>query len=354
MADTQQKHTSADAGYSPSSYPTALDDLTSAKGFNLLARIACQAAPLETILAEFAHTIAETLQAQAAWITLIAADTETVRAHYTSGLTDMEGKSYPLADSPDGLLLNAPGVLVLDLEIQPKHASLAGLEHSLLAGCALRAGGQVYGTLKVLYPAGAELDADQLTVLESAALLAASATRSHCLSIELHQLTVSDALTGLINQSYFLEMAGQELRRARRYDHAFSLLLLDIDNFRGVNETYGHSVGDEVLQGVSQIFRNNLRDVDILARYGGEEFVLLLPETGLNEALGVAGRLLYMLRSNPVPTSAGEVPVTVSIGVSGLASQDEITMDRLLDRADRALYQSKKNGRNRVTVWVED
>jgi diguanylate cyclase (GGDEF)-like protein len=353
MADNQQKHASANAVYPPSPQ-AALEDANQINQFHTLADIACQDAPLERILAEFAHAVAGSQRAEAAWITLIAAEADLVQVHYTSGLTDMEGKTYPLADSPDGLLLNAPGALVLDLENQPEHPSLTGLEHTLLAGCAMRAGGQEYGTLKVLYPAGTEIDANLLTALESAARLAAAATRSHCLSLEVHQLTVSDALTGLINQSYFLETADLELRRARRYDHAFSLLLIDIDNFRGVNERFGHSVGDEVLRGVSQIFRNNLREVDILARYGGEEFVLLLPETGLNEALGVAGRLLYTVRSTPIATSVGDVPVTISIGISGLASQDEITLDRLMDRADRALYQSKKNGRNRVTVWVED
>ncbi|MFN2196307.1 MAG: GGDEF domain-containing protein [Anaerolineales bacterium] len=353
MADQAQNHTSANAGTSSTS-PATLDDNIFATQFHQMAAITCQEAPIETILAEFAYAAAEALQAQAAWITLIAADSGTVRTHYSYGLTDLEGKSYPLAGSPDDLLLEAPGALVLDLASQPEHASLEGLAQYLLAGCALRAGGQTYGTLKLLYPSGSEIDAARLLALQSAAMLAAAATRSHCLNIEVHQLTVSDALTGLINQSYFLDMAGQELRRARRYDHAFSLLLVDIDNFRWVNETYGHSVGDEVLRDISQTFRENLRDVDILARYGGEEFVLLLPETSLNEALGVAGRLLYMLRSTPMATSAGEVQITVSIGVSGLTGQDDITLDRLLDRADRALYQSKKNGRNRVTVWLED
>lgn len=309
---------------------------------------------LEVLLPELAEAALELLEAQAVWITLLAPCADQARAHYSAGLPELAERSYPIGGSPDERFLKAEGLLELATAEFDGHLAVAGLGEGLLAGLALQAGDQVYGTMKAFYPGQEALPLQPRMLLEILGLQTAALVRSHCLQLEAHQLMLTDHLTGLYNQSHFLELAGQELRRARRYEHAFSLLLIDIDHFREVNETFGHSAGDVVLKGVSELLRNNLREVDILGRYGGEEFVLLLPETGLNEALGVAGRLLYTLRATPIETHAGEVNVTVSIGISGQVGSEELTLDRLLDRADRALYQSKKNGRNRVTVWVED
>lgn len=316
--------------------------------------LAHQNLPLEALLTELAQAATGLLEAEAVWITLLAPCADQAQAHYAAGLPGLDANVYAIEGSPDERFLAASGVLPLDLAEYAGHPALPGLAGGLLAGTALQAGDQVYGTLKAYYPHQAALADHQRLLLEILGIQTAGLTRSHCLQLEARQLMLTDHLTGLFNQSHFLELASQELRRARRYEHHFSLLLIDIDHFREINENYGHSIGDVVLQGVSAILRDNLREVDILGRYGGEEFVLLLPETGLNEALGVAGRLLYTLRATPIQTVAGEVRVTVSIGISGLIGSEDLTLDRLLDRADRALYQSKKNGRNRVTVWVED
>jgi diguanylate cyclase (GGDEF)-like protein len=312
---------------------------------------------LEAVLPDLASEAAGLLGAQAVWITLLAPCADQAQVHYFAGPELPPGTelpAYPIAGSPDERFLAADGVLALNPAEFAEHPALRALPDGLLAGVAMQAADQVYGTLKASFAGQDRLAGGQALLLEILGAQAAALTRSHCLQLEARQLMLTDHLTGLLNQSHFMELAMQELRRARRYEHAFSLLLIDIDHFREINENYGHSIGDVVLRGISDLLRENLREVDILGRYGGEEFVLLLPETGLNEALGVAGRLLYTLRATPIDTSAGQVRVTVSIGISGQLGSEELTLDRLLDRADRALYQSKKNGRNRVTVWVED
>ncbi len=331
--------------------PTRLPAFSHLAAASLLAN---QDAALETILPELAAEAAAALEADAGWITLLAPCGEHARVHYASGLPGAGELNYPLENSSDSRILAQDGPLQLDFARQRELEILGSLSLTGLAGAPLVSGGQTFGTLKVLFRQEPALNGDQLTLLAQIARQTAAAVRFHCLGLEVHKLTITDPLTGLFNQSYFLEIASQELQRARRYEHPFSLLLMDIDHFRFINETYGHSIGDEVLRAVSSTLHSSLRVVDILARFGGEEFVLLLPETGLNEALGVAGRLLYTLRATPAETSSGAIPVTMSIGVAGLVSEDGITLDKLLERADKALYQSKKNGRNRVTVWVED
>jgi diguanylate cyclase (GGDEF)-like protein len=343
----------------PSSMQTMVSPDTSLENepFNRLAQIAglaSQDRPLEARLPDLAQATAEALGFDSGWVTLLAPCGDRAQAHYLFNLPAAEGRDYPLEDSPDAQIVAADEPLRLVLEDLDRHPALEGLATQVLYGAALRTSGQIYGTLKLLGRQPRVLSQPETRLLEAAALQIASAVRAHCLEVEVHRLTITDSLTGLYNQSYFLELAAQELKRAKRYEHPFSLLMMDIDHFREINENYGYLVGDEVLQAVSQTCHESLRQVDILARFGGEEFVLLLPETGLTEALGVAGRLLYTLRATPAQTTAGNIPVTISIGVSGLGGANGLTLDKLLDQADKALYQSKKNGRNRVTVWVED
>jgi diguanylate cyclase (GGDEF)-like protein len=211
-----------------------------------------------------------------------------------------------------------------------------------------------YGTLVVAFPEDAPIDqAGCQALLEAVAWQIGVTLRNERLHAAVNRLSVIDTLTGLYNRRYFITLAEQELKRTRRYDRPFSILLMDLDHFKAINDEHGVRVGDELLSQFAQLLQTNLRDTDVLARYGGEEFILLLPETGLSEALGVAGRLLYTLRAWECQSSAGPLSITMSIGVAGIIEQETITLDQLLDRADKALYQSKKNGRNRVTVWLD-
>lgn len=173
-------------------------------------------------------------------------------------------------------------------------------------------------------------------------LLMLSAER---LRSEFEQLATRDSLTGALARRVLIEACEQELARCRRHRRSMALLLMDIDHFKSVNDTHGHQMGDRVLVDFVSRVSALLRRPDLLARFGGEEFVVLLPETGLEEAEAVAGRILARIAE----TGAGLPPVTVSIGLT-VNRPDEAQLDTLLARADRALYKAKEAGRNRVAV----
>jgi diguanylate cyclase (GGDEF)-like protein/PAS domain S-box-containing protein len=165
---------------------------------------------------------------------------------------------------------------------------------------------------------------------------------------ELRRMASTDVLTGINNRRYFLEMCEREIHRAQRYDHDLSLIMLDIDHFKQINDTYGHSIGDEAIRDMTRICQDNMRTTDIIGRLGGEEFALLLPETDTIGAWQIAQRIRTHAESHTFNTGGTEVGrFTVSLGITGIDKDDE-TPDDLLKRADIALYDAKKSGRNRV------
>ena len=170
---------------------------------------------------------------------------------------------------------------------------------------------------------------------------------------ELERQAHLDFLTGLINRRYFLELAKKELLRVHRYGGELSLIMFDIDHFKRINDTHGHSIGDLVLQEIARICRETVREIDIVGRLGGEEFVVLLPHTGKSQAIGAAERLQLALAARKVELKSGDcVRFTASFGV--VTIDDEIaktcSIDNLLIRVDRAMYQAKEEGRNRVCI----
>jgi len=159
-----------------------------------------------------------------------------------------------------------------------------------------------------------------------------------------------DYLTGLSNRRHFMAQGEVELSRAIRYDTPLSALMLDIDSFKKVNDTYGHQAGDNVLQALSKVSQDTLRQVDIIGRIGGEEFAVILPETEAEEALNAAERLREAIAKTEVAMSAGlPIRFTVSIGAITLHDKDT-NIDMLLNQADKALYEAKETGRNKVCV----
>ncbi len=167
--------------------------------------------------------------------------------------------------------------------------------------------------------------------------------------LELQRLATTDELTNLYNRRYFFERGQQEIHRARSDGHFLTVLMLDIDYFKKINDTYGHSCGDQVLRVVAQRCRENLRDTDIVGRYGGEEFAILLPGTNTTMAFAIAERLRTDVAATPFQTEQGRIAVTVSIGIATANSDDaDLDLEKLLDQADTALYKAKRCGRNRV------
>lgn len=171
------------------------------------------------------------------------------------------------------------------------------------------------------------------------------------MEIELQRLATTDELTGAATRRHFLDLAGQELRRARRFSHPLSVLVFDIDHFKGVNDRFGHSAGDTVLRAVSDGVRRILRDVDTFGRIGGEEFAVVLPETA-REPAGLAAERLRRAIGGTAHGVKDLGPVTVSIGVAELVETDG-GLEDLMDRADHALYRAKRLGRNRVELSAE-
>jgi diguanylate cyclase (GGDEF)-like protein/PAS domain S-box-containing protein len=175
-------------------------------------------------------------------------------------------------------------------------------------------------------------------------------TERKLFEVELKRQAHIDHLTGVSNRGYFMVQAELELSRAIRYGNPLSLYMLDIDLFKKVNDSYGHKIGDLVLIKLAEVCKQTLREVDIIGRVGGEEFVILLPQTDLVEATEVAERLKESIAKSKVPLESGlPLHFTVSIGVTSLASKDD-NLDVLLNLADKALYEAKEKGRNRVCV----
>lgn len=162
-----------------------------------------------------------------------------------------------------------------------------------------------------------------------------------------------DPLTGLLNRRAFTELAEREIKRARRFDHPLSLIAIDLDRFKSINDGHGHAVGDSVLEDFGRVVSAQLRSLDIIARLGGEEFVVMLPGTDLEGAFHVAERMRQGVADHALPLQAGELRYTASFGVAGFEPRQP-GLERWLARADAALYQAKGNGRNRVelaSVW---
>jgi diguanylate cyclase (GGDEF)-like protein len=161
-------------------------------------------------------------------------------------------------------------------------------------------------------------------------------------------LATQDALTGILNRRCFLEKAEEEIARIRRFPSRFTLLLIDVDRFKNVNDTHGHATGDAVLVAVARLLSENSRATDLVARYGGEEFVVLLVETSLEDGLIFAERLCKTAERNRVTVGGNSIRVTISLGVAETNGGEEI--DQVLQRADEALYRAKSEGRNRVVA----
>ncbi len=169
---------------------------------------------------------------------------------------------------------------------------------------------------------------------------------------EITILAITDTLTGCYNRTFMDEHLPKEIKRAIRYKHPISLIMLDIDHFKQVNDTYGHQAGDEVLKElVRSINRSIRRDVDWVARYGGEEFLVVFPETDFERAELLAERLRRDISQNTIRIKEKEIRITASFGVTGFTSPDtlkEVSYEAMISLADKSLYQAKEEGRNRV------
>jgi diguanylate cyclase (GGDEF)-like protein/PAS domain S-box-containing protein len=175
-------------------------------------------------------------------------------------------------------------------------------------------------------------------------------TEQHEIEQELVRLAITDELTSLPNRRHFVQQAEQVFARSNQPPYALSLMMLDVDYFKTVNDQFGHAVGDVVLSETAHIMDENLRPTDLLARIGGEEFAILLPRTLRLEAQQIGDRLCRVLASTPIQAEGHAIHVAVSIGIA-ILDETVGSLDELLSRADQALYDAKERGRNRCETW---
>lgn len=228
-------------------------------------------------------------------------------------------------------------------------AERAGLEacwsEPIISSC-----GKVLGTFAIYHTTPSAPDSKDIERISFAANLAAIAIENKYAHSELEHRAYSDYLTKLPNRRYFFESAETEISRHNRYKDELSLIMFDIDHFKRINDEFGHSVGDLVLQKIADICRVELREIDIIGRIGGEEFAILLPQTNTQEAKTVAERLRIAISQGEVEMGEESSPhFTASFGVSS-AGDKTASIDDLLNQADTALYEAKENGRNRVCM----
>jgi diguanylate cyclase (GGDEF)-like protein len=171
-------------------------------------------------------------------------------------------------------------------------------------------------------------------------------------ALDLEEISCRDHLTGLYNRKYFFDQLVQDAARCRRLDWGLELAMIDADNFKKVNDTFGHQAGDEVLRELASRLQSTLRTSDSLCRFGGEEFALILPNIADEQAFNVYERLRGCINRSPIVCGDREISMTVSIGVSRMAESK--SLEQMIAEADAALYLAKRNGRDRVERHTKD
>ena len=318
------------------------------EAINAIAKQTTAVLEIGELLKQVCSLILEAFGSDHASILLFEDDRLVLRAH--------QGKLTPLFKIGDelpageGLFARAidsrKAAVENDVGKVPGH--LPGFRETVSAVCLpLVSFGQVLGVL-VLESASRDAFAPaDVNALESVTDICATAIQNARYFDRVRQLAYMDGVTGIFNRRYFELRIAEEIARSSRHGLTFSVMMVDIDHFKQLNDEFGHLLGDEVLRQVSAILSQQLRKSDVLSRYGGEEFAIITPETGLESALVVSDKLRRVVESWHFPGVAR--PVTISAGIAEFPAQGG-TRDQLVKSADEALYAAKQSGRNRVVA----
>ncbi len=286
-------------------------------------------------------------------IHLIAQDTGQLEMRASVGYTDPRIKRIriPAAVGYVARSVREHTPLLIDnLHADPANVTgrlqeVADVQSAIVAPLVMH--GQVLGALSLESTKETTFNEGDLRLLVSFAATATAAIHNARLHAEVQKLAITDELTGLYNRRGLFELGQREVERARRYKRPLVALMMDIDHFKFINDYYGHSVGDQVLQSVAKRCTDNLRRIDILGRLGGDEFTFLLPETDMFTASQVAERVRNTVAERPLVTEENPISVSVSLGVARATSATP-DLEVLISRADAAMYIAKREGRNRV------
>jgi diguanylate cyclase (GGDEF)-like protein len=231
------------------------------------------------------------------------------------------------------------------------HGGASGAEETTLGGFLsypIVTSGRLSGLMALGGRATDRIDAETRAFLGQVANQAHIVVENSWLFDRVKNLAIRDSLTELYNHRHSVELVAQELARVGRYASGVSLLMLDVDHFKQVNDEHGHPVGDSILREVARLLKEMLRAVDSVGRYGGEEFVVLLPHTTVEEARQTAERVRRTVERHRFPAGPRELQITVSVGVASYPSPTVDSPAALIREADQALYRAKEAGRNRV------
>ena len=313
------------------------------------------AVSLETARAAQLHLAVRSAQQQQAFAEMLRASLAELSGIHDPArlLSSLFGMLTAQLDATAGYLLDAAGDVVVEVTGKASPALLggpppAGLLDGTGSGTLVVPLDSREGRSGIVVLTADAFDEGAVQVASALATQGMSAYLNACLFSRVQELATTDELTGQHNRRHFYAIAGALVSSAARGERDLAAVMLDIDKFKRVNDTYGHGVGDEVIREVAARVRASIRHSDVLGRYGGEEFALVLPDHD-GSAPELAERMRRAVADEPIATAAGPLAVTISVGLTQLEAADA-TLDQMLARADHALYGAKQSGRNRVVA----
>jgi len=306
---------------------------------------------IEEILTAIFRFFRESLEAESVHLYLLDSLKDRLNLHKVFGYSKQSKK--PLFPEPGVLekIIVSQNPLRLE-KIHPASAPNSEADTYSYAGFPLITGGrEVLGVLSFFRKHPAVISQTDVDFFSRISQEVASCVERALVFYRTHESTIIDDLTGIFNRRYFNQQFPVEVKRAERYKRNLSVMMIDIDDFKQINDTYGHLKGDEILRAIAGIMKNNLRKADLLFRYGGEEFVVLLPETTVQNAYRVGEKLRKKVETHFRTTDyqIADYGVTVSIGIANFPV-DAYSGEKVLQLADERLYQAKNSGKNKTVA----
>jgi len=321
---------------------------------NEISQIISSSLDLDAVLQTILKLTTQLVNADIAALALISADGQRMEYNYTYNLpAALKRKVLPVGEGTCWeVALKTTSIMTADYQDYPSALEeWKDIGVRAYLGVPLVAGDETLGTLSLFRMSHERPFNDRDRFLaEMVARQAGVAIQNARRYEEAKHLATHDSLTGLYTRHHFFELAAHEYERARRYQRPLSIIYLDLDGLKQINDEYGHQCGDRALQVLAKICQTALRQVDLIGRYGGDEFVILLPETNLIKAVAAAQRLRDHANQAVVQDHQGPIRISVSLGVATL--EDDIEdLEQMVDRADQAQYQAKEAGKNQVRIW---